>query len=193
MVIFLGGNMNPKAYDFRYSDFSVKFISGLTSFCSNLMIPIVLFYIIAAGMSIAGVLKHLTVELVMLLLVFSGVVGLFFAIKYCCCFKGIILYKDYLEITTQTLGFGKSKPKIKINYSDIENIFNNTNNIRYDRKKARKAFIAGDYNYYVELTLKGGKQFCFSVDNQEKFIDDVIERMHIKNNSASDSKSSNDE
>lgn len=76
------------------------------------------------------------------------------------------------------LDLQKNKPKIKIDYSDVSSVYNSSYNIRYDRRKARKTFIAGDYSYYVELTLKGGKQFCFSVEEQKEFVDELIFRVH---------------
>lgn len=133
-------------------------------------------------MGLCGISKHFSVELMMVLLVLSIIIGLFFAIKFCFCFKGVILYDSYLEITTQTLGLGKNKPQYRINYSDIASVFNSTYNLRYDRKKARKTFIAGDFSNYVELTLKGGKQFCFSVDKQIEFIDELLSRVEASNN-----------
>ena len=36
----------------------------------------------------------------------------------------------------------------------------------------------GDYTYYTELTIRGGKQFCFSVDNQELFVGELINRVN---------------
>lgn len=64
-------------------------------------------------------------------------------------------------------------------YSDIASVFNNTYNLRYNRKKARKTFIAGDLSDYIELTLKGGKQFCFSVYNQTEFLDELLKRREM--------------
>lgn len=105
------------------------------------------------------------------------IVGIICTIKYCVGFKGIILYDTYMEITTQILSTGKNKPKFVINYSDIDSVYHSTFNIRYDRRKARKSFIAGDMDDYIELTLKGGKQFCFTVDNQSDFLQEVMNRM----------------
>lgn len=170
---------NAKAYDFQYTSTSYKILSGFISFFSNLAFPIVTLYIVAFGMALSGIIKHLTVEIMMALLGVAVLLGIIYSFKYCFGFKGIILYDTYLEITTQTLGFGKNKPKIKINYCDVASVFNSTSNIRYERKKARKTFIAGDYSNYIELTLNGGKQFCFSVDNQTEFVDNLCSR--IKN------------
>lgn len=180
-IVKMGGIMKIKIYNFRYSNFSDKIIGGLFSFFTNLGFPIVSFYVIAIAMGLCGIIKYFSVELMMALLVLSIILGLIFAIRFCVCFKGVVLYDSYLEITTQTLGLGKNKPKFKINYSDIASVFNSTYNLRYDRRKARKTLIAGDFSNYVELTLKGGKQFCFSVENQSEFVDELLYRMESLN------------
>lgn len=136
-------------------------------------------------MSLSGITKYFSVELMMVFLGFSILLGIILALKFCCCFKGVILYDSYLEITTQTIGLGKNKPKFKINYSDIESVFNSTYNLRYDRKKARRTFLAGDLSNYIELTLRGGKQFCFSVDNQRDFIEEILIRMNTSKDNTS--------
>lgn len=176
MDIFGGEFMKVKIYNFKYSNFGDKFSKGFFSFFTNLGVPIVTFYLMAIAMGLCGITKNFSVELMMALLVISILLGLFFAIKFCFCFKGVILYDSYLEITTQTLGVGKNKPKFIINYSDIASVYISNYNLRYDRKKARKTFIAGDFSNYVELTLKGGKQFCFSVEKQKDFVDELLNR-----------------
>lgn len=173
---------NARAYDFHYTSMSQKISAGFISFFANLGFPIITLYIVALGMSISGIIKILNMDIMMILVLFSIILGIIYAAKFCCCFKGVILYDTYLEITTQTLGFGKNKPKIKVDYCDILSVYISTYNIRYDRKKARKSFIAGDYSNYVELTLNGGKQFCFSVDNQTEFIENLRCRIMKNNN-----------
>lgn len=169
--------MKTKKYCFRHSSFGEKLGTGFFSFFTNLGIPIVAFYVISIVMGLFGITEHFSVELMMVLLVISILLGLFFAMKFCFCFKGVILYNSCLEIVTQTLGFGKDKPKITICYSEIASVFVSSYNIRYNRKKARKSFISGDYTNYVELTLKDGKQYCFTVENQEDFVKEVVSRM----------------
>lgn len=130
-------------------------------------------------MGLLGLLKRMPLEFSFVLFSLSIVIGVICAIRYCVCFKGVTLYDSYMEITTQNLGFGKERPKIKIMYSDIASVFNNTYNLRYNRKKARKTFIAGDLSDYIELTLKGGKQFCFSVYDQTEFLDELLKRREM--------------
>lgn len=173
-----------KVYRFRYPNLVEKLGAGFFSFMGNLGFPIVSFYIIALGMGLSGISKIVDIEtltvIMMALLGVAILLGIIFALKFCFCFKGVVLFDTYLEITTQTLGFGKSRPKFEINYSDIVSAYNSNFNMRYDRRKARKTFIAGDLKDYIELTLRGGKQFCFSVDNQKDFLDELLMRMEIK-------------
>jgi hypothetical protein len=172
--------MKIKMYNFRYSNFSDKFANGFFSFFTNLATPIIVFYLIAIAMGLCGITKNFSTELMMALMILSIILGIICAFRFCFCFKGIVLYDSYLEIVTHTFGGAKKKPKMAINYSDIASVFNNTFNLRYDRIKARKTFIAGDFSNYVELTLKGGKQFCFSVYNQEEFINELLSRIEDK-------------
>ena len=128
-------------------------------------------------MGLCGITEHFGIELMMVLLVLSILFGLFFAIKFCFCFKGVTLYDSSIEISTQVLGVGKNRPKITIYYSDIASVFISSYNLRYNRRKARKTFIAGDLKNYVELTLKNGKQYCFTVEEQDDFINEIAIRM----------------
>lgn len=86
-----------------------------------------------------------------------------------------------MEIITNNI-VGK-KPKIIIKYQEISSTYNSTYDIRYDKRKMRKAFLVGDYSYYVELILYGGKQFCFSVESQQEFVDELIFRISEMKNS----------
>lgn len=173
--------MKIKVYYFRYANSFEKFMMRFLSFVANFALPIVAFYAIAIVTGIFGINKYLGADVLTILLIVSIALGLICAIKFCVCFKGITLYDSYMEISTQTIGFGKNKPKIIIGYDDISSVFQNTYNLRYSRKKARKTFIAGDYQDYVELTLKGGKQFCFSVENQKEFIEELQNRRNKGN------------
>lgn len=170
-----------KVYRFKYSNIGEKLASGFFSFMGNFAYPIVTFYVILIAISLSGIAKHFNIEILtvimMALLGVAILLGIIFALKFCFCFKGVVLFDTYLEITTQTLGFGKSRPKIEINYSDIASVFNSTFNLRYDIRKAKRTFIAGNLSNYIELTLKNGKQFCFSVDNQKDFLDELLMRI----------------
>lgn len=168
--------MKTTAYDFRYSSAIAKAVEVFLSALSNLLAPIFLCFAAFMIMSLTGIEKYLDFEVYATLFCLSLILGIILVIRYCFIYKGVTLYNNSLEITSHSLG--NLKPKVVVNYSDISSVYNNRTDIRYNRRKARKTFIAGDYKNYVELTLKNGKQFCFSVENQEEFIDDLLYRIN---------------
>lgn len=169
--------MKPKVYNFRYYSKAEKFTEAFFSACTNFAVPIITFILISIALSIIGANKYMNISLWMALLFTSVILGFVMVLKYFFSFKGVILYDNSLEILTHTFGLGGSnRPKIVINYSDITSIYNSTYNLKYDRKKAKGSFLVGDYTYYTELTIRGGKQFCFSVNNQEEFVKELIKR-----------------
>lgn len=171
--------MKVKLYKFRYHNKTEKFTEVFFSVCTNFAVPIITFILITIALSIIGVNEYMNEGLWMALLFISIVLGIVMVLKYSFSFKGVILYDNSLEILTHTFGLGgSSRPKIVIKYSDITSIYNSTYNLRYDRKKAKRSFLVGDYTYYTELTIRGGKQFCFSVDNQELFVGELINRVN---------------
>lgn len=170
--------MTFKSYAFCYPNSFDKIFNGTIIFLANFATPIVAYYLFCMCMSVLGVFKYFELEILLALLGVAIIVGIVFALKYCFSFKGVTLYNSCMEISTQVLGFGKNKPKIIICYSEISSVFTSSYNLRYNRKKARKAFIAGDTKYYVELTLKNGKQYCFTVEEQDDFINEITERMN---------------
>lgn len=171
--------MKPKVYSFRYCNKAEKFTEAFFSVCTNFAVPIITFILITMVMSIIGINEYMNMNLWMVLFFVSIVLGIIMVFKYSFSFKGVVLYDDKLKILTHTFGLGgKSKPKIIINYADIISVYNSTYNLKYDRKKAKTSFLVGDFSYYTELTLRGGKQFCFSVNNQEEFVKELIERVN---------------
>lgn len=174
MDIF-GGNMNIKMYNFRYPNSAQKFTISLMNFVSNFAYPIIFCWIVFIIMALCGVLHYLSIELCLVFLGISAVLGLIFALRYTFSYKGVILYDTYMEIITNNIVGHKSK--ITIQYTEIASVYNSNYNLRYDRKKARRSFLAGDQSYYVELTLKGGKEFCFSTENQQELTEELIFRI----------------
>lgn len=172
--------MKLKSYAFCYPNLFDKIFNGTIIFLANFATPIVAYYFFCICMSMLGIFKYIDAEILFVLLGAAIIVGIVFAFKYCFCFKGVTLYNSFMEISTRIIGVGKNKPKITICYSEILSVYTSSYNLRYNRKKARKTFIAGDTKCYVELTLKDGKQYCFTVDEQDDFINEITERMKIR-------------
>lgn len=179
MDIFGGEIMKPKVYIFRYKNKTEKFTDAFFSACTNFGVPIITYILITLAISIIGITEYISINLWMALFFVSVISGILMMLKYSFSFKGVVLYEDKLKILTHTFGLGGSgKPKIVIKYTDIISVYNSTYNLKYDRKKARACFLVGDFSYYIELTLRGGKQFCFSVNDQEEFVEELIERIN---------------
>lgn len=171
--------MKIKIYNYRFQNTAQKIFIGIMNFTVNLAFPIILCWAIFFIMALCGVLHYLTMELCYVFLGISAVIGMIFALSYAFGFKGVILYDSYIEITNRTLV--GTKPKIKIDYSDIVCIYNSYQDIRLNRRKINKSSFVGDPTNYVEITLYGGKQFCFAVYNQKEFVDEVISRVNEYN------------
>lgn len=62
---------------------------------------------------------------------------------------------------------------MKINYSDIEKVNVNYFNLNYADYHYRMLNSGGDRNYNIELTLKNGKIFYFSIEDQEEFCENL--------------------
>ena len=173
--------MLVKMYYFRYANKFDKLLQGFLQFGTNFCVPILASFAFAFMIGFVGLGKYVDAGFATGVVLCSIVVGIFCALRYCFSFKGVILYDEHMEIITHSLGFGKSKPKIIINYVDIYSAYNSTFDLMYDRKKSTRSFIVGDHKNYIELTLFGGKQFCFSVDNQDDFYNELLLRRNAIN------------
>lgn len=167
--------MKVKIYNFRYQNTAQKIALNIMNFVATIAFPVILCWIIFIIMALCGVLHYLTMELCLVFLGISAVIGLIFAFNYAFGFKGVIIYDSYIEIINRNIVL--NNPKIKINYSDIACTYNSYQNIRANRRKINKTFFVGDPTNYVEITLYGGKQFCFAVENQKEFVDEIISRV----------------
>lgn len=174
--------MENKTYKFRYKSNGQKFAKWFAEACKNFFAPIIICLIIFFCMGFTGTAKYISSETGGLLFYISVILGVVMVVIYSVLPKKVCLFSEYLEIVTGgILSKGKS-PKIKINYSDIADVHESTFNLKNDKAKMKNSFLAGDYTNYVELTLKGGKQFCFSVDNQTEFIDEIIKIVNLPGN-----------
>lgn len=115
--------MKIKVYYFRYANTLDKFMMNLLSFFVNFAFPIVTFYAIAIITGIFGINKYLGADVLTVLLIVSIALGLICGIKFCVCFKGITLYDSYMEISTQTIGFGKISQKLLLDMTIFQVCF----------------------------------------------------------------------
>lgn len=168
-----------KAYDFRYQTKASKLFGELSSIIANICIP--LFYsLIATGLTITFKLsEYLNMWVYVIIFSIAVVVSIVLTIRYFVNYKGVILYDDHLEISRYTRAAGnKRKMNIDISYSDIESVYNSKENLYSNRRLARNFLVpGGDLSDYIEITLKGGKKFLFSIENQQEFVDEIINKI----------------
>lgn len=170
--------MKAKAYDFRYTNTISKLLQHIFSIIANTSYPVVICILLFFIMSICDVVKYLSLWMIVVMFSVSAISGVILTIKYFVTYKGIILYDSYMEICKNSLVDRNFKMVLKIDYDNILSIYNSSVNLRQDRKKAKNLItVFGDYSNYVEVTLKGGKQFCFSIEEQDDFVKEVIKRM----------------
>lgn len=169
--------MENKSYKFRYNNTGQKCAQWLKEACKNFFAPIIICCLIFFCMGFTGTAKYISTEMGGLLFNISVIIGFFMLLVYSVIPKKVTLFDNHLEIATGSFFLKNKSPKIKINFNEITSVFESTDNLKYNKFKMKNSFLAGDYSNYVELTLKGGKQFCFSVENQSEFVENVIQKI----------------
>lgn len=96
--------------------------------------------------------------------------------------KGVFLYDDRLVIARYTFSLTNWKPRIVINYNDIEKVNVNYFDIHFTKRRFSMLVLCGDESYNVELTLKNGKTYYFSIEDQEEFCENLNHLMEKYNN-----------
>lgn len=99
---------------------------------------------------------------------------------YCVLKKGVFLYQNHLVIARYTITLRNWKNRISIDYNDIESVIVNYSDLRFTKYHGSLLVPFGDDTYNVELTLKNGKKYFFSIENQEEFCDN-LNSLFLKN------------
>lgn len=97
----------------------------------------------------------------------------FWAVVYCVCRKGVYVYNNHLVVARYTVTLTNWKNRITISYDEIESVSDNFNDLHYTKHKFSMVVPCGDESYNVELTLKNGKKYFFSIEDQEEFCDNI--------------------
>lgn len=61
--------------------------------------------------------------------------------------------------------------RISVSYDDIESVKLNYSDLRFTKYHGSLLVPFGDDTYNVELVLKNGKRYFFSIENQEEFCE----------------------
>lgn len=95
------------------------------------------------------------------------------SLVYCFLKKGVFLYNDKLVIARYTITNINWNPYIVIKYSDIASVNVNYSDLHFTKYRFSFVTLCGDESYNVELTLKNGKKYFFSIYNQEEFCENL--------------------
>lgn len=168
--------MENKSYKFRYNSKGKKFAKWLAEACKIFFAPIILCCLAFFCMGLTGTAKYISTETGGLIFDISVIIGIIMVLIYSLLPKRVTLFSNHFEIATGGILLKSKGPKVKIKYNEITNVYESTYNLKNDKMKMKNSFLAGDYSNYVEIILKGGKQFCFSVENQSEFVDELNQR-----------------
>lgn len=167
-----------KFYEFRYNSNTERKIANLLNILSCFIFPIVITFVVLTILLFFGLRKNWSDWIPFVIYGIAAVAGIVMAVFYISNMKGVMVCDDCIEIQRYYVTDFHFIPNIKIHYRDIESIYNSNQRISRGSFKAKKFLVVGgDLSYYVSIKLKGGKEFNFSVEDQDTFVNDVLSRM----------------
>lgn len=161
-------------YKFRYYNGTFKVLSALFIPLQNLLLPRLFVLFILRLLSLAGLGQYFNNDIAInVIQKIILVLSCSWAFIYIICRKGVFLHDDRLTIARYTITLNNWKNRITVKYDDIASVNVNYNSLRFT--KYYKSFIVpfGCDDYNVELTLKNGKKYFFSIQDQEEFCDNL--------------------
>ncbi len=176
MQVSFGGNI--MRYKFRYFNGLYKTIAKFGIPLHNFMLLFIILFVIiiairelAALVGLDGYITNQTVVYTYIRIMFIcssiwGLVNLFGK-------KGVFLYNDRLVIARYTVTLTNWKNRITINYNDIASVNVNYTDISFTKYRFALVVLLGDKSYNVEVTMKNGKKYFFSIENQEEFCENL--------------------
>ncbi len=171
-----------KAYDFRYKSKGQRISEIVQGVAMNMLLPIIPAFVIWVILLNLKITKYFDLPVYLIVLSILFVVGIALNIRMFANYRGVILYDDYLEISRYYRTGIKDRMNIIVPYKDIESINTqlvNRVNIRQERNNFRRyhCTLGGDYDNYVKLILKNGRQYYFSVENQTEFVETINDKI----------------
>ncbi len=169
-------------YKFRYYNGSMKFLSAFVVSFQNFFLTavacFVIYFILAKIAGLLGLENYLfnnNVWSIVKKIIF--ILAFIYAIVYIVSKKGVFLYDEGFEIARYTITPLNWKNRIYVSFNEVESINVNYYNIRYTKYRYSMLVPLGDDTYNIELTLKNGKKYFFSIEDQEEFVEEVSKRM----------------
>ena len=168
-------------YKFRYYNRTLKILNAFFVPLQNLLVPQVFVLLIVRLVSLVGLGQYLNNDIIInILQKIILICSISWALIYCVLKKGVFLYQNHLVIARYTITLKNWKNRISIDYNDIESVIVNYSDLRFTKYHGWLLVPFGDDTYNVELTLKNGKKYFFSIENQEEFCDN-LNSLFLKN------------
>ncbi len=152
--------------------------SMIAGILQNFWLPWLIFYILYVLVGKVSILigldNYLSDDIVLYSLQrIVLIISISSVIVFCFFRKGVFLNENHLIIARYTITPFNWKWWIKIDYSDIEKVNINYFDLSYIDYHFRMLILGGDRAYNVELTLKNGKKYYFSIEDQEEFCENL--------------------
>ena len=159
-------------YKFRYYNGIFKVLNALLVPLQNLLLPQFVIILIARLVSLIGLGQYFNNDTVIGILQKTIlIVSVVWAIIYCIFKKGVFLYNDHLVIARYTITLRNWRNRISVSYDEIESVNVNYSDLRFTKYHGSLLVPFGDDTYNVELVLKSGKRYFFSLQEQENFCE----------------------
>ena len=152
--------------------------SMIAGILQNFWLPWLIFYILYVLVGKVSILigldNYLSDDIVLYSLQrIVLIISISSVIVFCFFRKGVFLNENHLIIARYTITPFNWKWWIKIDYSDIEKVNINYFDLSYIDYHFRMLILGGDRAYNVELTLKNGKKYYFSIEDKEEFCENL--------------------
>lgn len=164
-------------YKFRYANNTFRLAAKIAAPMQNFFIIIAIYFIAYNLIGRALLLFNVTdssiknignaIQPIMFICAFLA------AIIYCFLPKGVFIDTTEIVIAKYTFVPFNFKMRIHIPYNEIEKVNVNYTDIHFTKNRFSLVTLCGDEAYNVELTLKSGKKYFFSIENQEEFCDNL--------------------
>lgn len=161
-------------YKFRYLNGMYKTAAAIAcpfqNFCLTIALFLLSYYLLGRLTVLIGIEDYFLNETVWGVIRKIMFIGAFLlAGVYCVLRKGVFLYDDRLVIARYTITTFNWKPRITVSYDEIESVNVNYTDLHYTKYRFSQVVPAGDEAYNVEVTLRNGKKYFFSIQGQEEF------------------------
>lgn len=171
-------------YKFRYFNRMYKTVASIVGPFQNFFLiwalSLLLFFLLGKLSIFIGLENYLINDTVWgILQKIILTCSILWAAVYCIFRKGVYLYDDHLVIARYTFTLTNWKNRITVNYDEIESVNINYSDLHFTKYRFSMLVLCGDEAYNVELTLKTGKKYYFSIEDQVEFCENL--NLRIKN------------